>query len=597
MVRLGMYEDPHGLYLHRELEHNTLYFPKLCLDETPTVDMASHDLNRADGTDNPTPLNDDKLFAWEHLKAKQAFENFCWTRDEVDPDDDHEHGSDFGDDHGESRDRRSMATYRSYGTEHEDRDHRYEYDADHLAPEIDGEPLTWSVSEHTEQTHDYAGEMGTDTELESIGDDVSRSTEHQPPGIATRTPAVQPSTTSMRAASLSSPVSPASRPLPPSPILSSITAPPSPSPRIEQDAGLPSLSPVASLSRSPVPASSPKAIGLPSPRNKRNLHLPSGLPSTGLSSSDIVSVPSPDMASPTRLIRRHTAGKPSIDTTATSRLSVDLGGTLSRLGDDDWEQLETSASAIPSVPNAAPSAFFTRRFGTVLRRRPSATLGQSGLRRQTKNSDSSRESSSPTKRRQLLSVKSIENTKKAFKKAFPRLKRDSRPKDPPVSADALPRARDHRMASPTPSTPSATPSRPNLGRRSNTETASVSAPNTAHPSAGTSWFSTRRIGRSNKTSKAYSSSSSDSGTNLAVSTGQLSLGPGGVPRVELNHTAPVVWELDKGKTSPPPRPTTGAVHGSVDPSSPVDRSRAGALAPRPENKEHPEVKDLPSKSA
>ena len=508
--------------------------------------MREHDHNRIDGekANSRTALNDDQVYAWEHLKAKPAFDNFAWSRDEV------------------IQDNKSEGEHQS-------------------TEGGDGEPLNWSISEYTEQFSeppklDLPALPPTRPSAEHASE--PRPSSETGPSALNGDMALPP-----RPASVASP-SRAVKTIPEE--VTAATVPTTPTVEIPTDPLFSSLSPANSLSRTPLAASTPKAINdnVPSPRNKRDLILPLGPPGSGLSTSDIVSIPSPDPNSPTRLIRRHTPGQPSIDTVANARLSVDLHGTISRLGDDDWEQLE--ASSIPSLPNAAPSAFFTRGFNQVLRRRPS-TLVSSGLRRQTKNSDSSRESS-PTKHRPLFTVKSIENTKKAFRKAFPiRLKRDSKSKDkdhpamprvgnstPDRPATAGPAA---QSPSPTP-TPGPTPPRPSLAKRSQTDSRSVSASASAPPTAGGatgSWFSTtRKIGRSitraSKASKAYSSSSSDSGTNLAVSTGQLHLEPGGVPRVELTHTPPIVWELDKGKTS------GGLNKGQGQSSVEMDKGKAGA---------------------
>lgn len=526
MVRCAEYEDPHELTLYKNPELNTIYWPKLCLDMTPTVDMLDHD---GDGVNSPaglrTPLNDDNIYAFEQLKAKRQFEEFTWTHPEA-----------FEDETPRDEDEAVTGT------------------------EGDGEPLTWSISEYTEQLHEVAGKMPARTSADYASEpgesiDAAASTGEEP------------SAKSEEPEPVSSPIS-AHRQLPEESVCSpSLTAPPSPivTPP-EQENQVNPLSPIAPLSPATGPTSPPKAIQVPSPRNKRDLALPTGLPSTGLSSSDVVSIPSPDPHSPTRLIRRHTAAQPSIDSNANSRLSVDLHGTISRLGEDDWdwEQLDLSAAGgcIPSVSNAAPSAFFTRRFGQVLGRgrRPS-TLVTSGLRRQVKTSDSSRELSSPTKQRQLFTVKSIENTKNFVKKAFPkRLKRDSKTGGEKGRVPSTATSTGARSPSPT-----ATPPRPGMNPRSVT-TESVSAPNTATVSS--SWFSTRKLrpgSRAKKTSNAYSSSSSDSGTNLAVSTGQLTLGPGGVPRVELTHTPPVVWELDRDEKLKGVRPLSRGGDDGVAP--------------------------------
>lgn len=422
--------------------------------------MREHDhLRLNDGVATTrTALNDDSIFAWEHLKAKPAFDNFAWSRDEM-----------IQDDRSET-----------------------EVEVDVGSTEADGEPLNWSISEYTEHFSDAPR-----IDLPPLPPSRTSAEYASEPSVCGET--VPPSQDGEmppppRPASMSSP-SMAVKTIPEE--VTAATVPTTPSVDTHTDP-LSSLSPAISLSPTPLAASEPKTIDVPSSRNKREYILPLGLPGSGLSTSDIVSVPSPDPNSPTRLIRRHTPGQPSIDTISNARLSVDLHGTISRLGDDDWEQLE--ASAIPSLPNATPSAFFTRGFSQVLRRRPSI-LVSSGLRRQTKNSDSSRESS-PTKHRPLFNVKSIENTKKAFRKAFPiRLKRDSKTTDkdhPAMPRIAVPHP-DRSTLSPSPTaTPGPTPPRLGTMKRNHTESRTVSAPVSAPPTAGNtgSWFSTRKIARS-----------------------------------------------------------------------------------------------------
>ncbi|OCF46086.1 AGC protein kinase [Kwoniella heveanensis CBS 569] len=80
-VARGEYEDPHGLHLHPVAEYNTRYFPKLCLEEDPTVDMSTHDMRENDGFAR-TPLNDNQLYALEQAKYRPELESFTWSRDQ-----------------------------------------------------------------------------------------------------------------------------------------------------------------------------------------------------------------------------------------------------------------------------------------------------------------------------------------------------------------------------------------------------------------------------------------------------------------------------------------------------------------------------------
>ncbi|WVQ79370.1 hypothetical protein IAT38_001467 [Cryptococcus sp. DSM 104549] len=87
-VARGEYQDPHGLHLHPTAEYNTRYFPKLCLQESPSVDMSTHDLRDEPphpgaelGGGKRTPLNDNALYALEQAKYRKELEGFTWVRE------------------------------------------------------------------------------------------------------------------------------------------------------------------------------------------------------------------------------------------------------------------------------------------------------------------------------------------------------------------------------------------------------------------------------------------------------------------------------------------------------------------------------------
>ena len=212
---------------------------------------------------------------------------------------------------------------------------------------------------------------------------------------------------------------------------------------------LPPVSPVPSLRR-PEP-SSPVKIGARSPQTSPTLHLgllPQHLPSAGLSVSDMVSIPSsPGMGSPARIVLRRHPMLPPEDNAQGARLSVEMNGNISQLGDEDWEQLDADELLdVPSAPNGpvhgshSPSLFHLAR-NRVLRPKPNA-IKTSNLRRQAKVSDSTAESTStrasptkphPTYREQFPGggAAFVEGTRKAFEKLkFPKLK-----KSPPVRSD------------------------------------------------------------------------------------------------------------------------------------------------------------------
>jgi protein-serine/threonine kinase len=280
----------------------------------------------------------------------------------------------------------------------------------------------------------------------------------------------------------------------------------------------------------------------PRPGGPTRIH--SGLPASGLSSSDVivVSLPSPGIDGP-RLIRRHPQIT-SIDSIPASRLSIDLHGAITQLGEDDWEALEAEGSVreFPSAPNGngknvLPSSFFNR-----LKRRPSNIIS-SGLRRATNprsNGSSSRESS-PTKINAMFG-----GTKKVIGKlkAFPMLRsRRTSNQSAEVGGDGHP-------SSPTSQINGSTPRRPGPGRR--------------HTESG--WFE-RKISKG-KYGKERSLTPSSEGTSISaepsirkgknwesksVSEGNLFRksdtreGPGeigGPPRIELNEMgSPVDWAL------------------------------------------------------
>jgi len=599
MVISGGYSDPEPLTLHPVPEYNLHYFPRLCLQETPTVDMTEHDSTRPDFEDadpnRRTPLNDELTYAMECRAAREVFRNFEWSRDQAETWEDDVVGYQVTS--SDEDDQEAVA----------DQDQREgENEEDEM---IDGHTLNWSVSEAAEQLEGVLGiEESEMPVLPGLGAQdfdsergVTRPTSEGSiaPDLDPRSPApvidvaqgsgflaLEPPNENPSTEDLSQTV-------------------PEPSPAIEITS--PPASPTTSLSLEPASSTAPQADRVPSPRlpskskskSKFKLRLPSGLPASGLSSSEIVSIPSPDPNSPTRLVRRHPPGfghvsKPSIDTISTihqlgnHRLSVDLHGTISDLGDEDWEKLETDHdighgqgySTIPSLSNTAPVAFFTRGFGT-LRRRPSAintntnnNTGGGGGFRKHKNSESSNSqsgdgdgsNSSPTKsnrnrnrHRPIFNVKSIENTKKAFKtlKAFPRM--ISRSKDLPIAGPGATPGLAHSSVQ----TKSTVPSRVTTPTSPAQTVNGQSVPNT---STG-SWFTTRRIGLSKSFAKPIRST-----TPSSASTGSSSIGAYAndtvriansatktktqsksknekesqnqdVPRVELTHSPPVDWDL------------------------------------------------------
>lgn len=356
-VRRGDYDDPYDLQLDPVTEYNLYYFPKLCLDEEPSVDMSNHDEEYGKGDrGGKTPLTDNVTYMLEQAKYKKELDSFAWSRDEWP-------------DYQEQLEREAVI------------------DSARTSVETDRQesvdPKSDKASEETRGVPDIPLPPLPETPLAS-------------PIVAALVPLP----------------SPCSFDDPPSPPVGSIPL----RPHLLNGLGKAG----ASSSPRPIPLSPSKSnIKNDKPRD---MTLPTGLPASGLSVSDIMSIPSPGLNSPGRLVRRHKA-LPSIDTIPASRLSVDLGGTITHL-DDDWEQIDSEG--IESTPNGYVGGSFLNR---VLKRRPS-TLHSSGLRRQAKHSDVS--DSSPTK---FSPTKKNANpiwggtTKKALEKikAFPSLRKPSNP--------------------------------------------------------------------------------------------------------------------------------------------------------------------------
>lgn len=302
----------------------------------------------------------------------------------------------------------------------------------------------------------------------------------------------------------------------------------SPSPPAHFD--VPVAAPPISTTGKPIPIPT-----LPS-RPKPDFHLtrlPSGLPASGLSVSDVVSIPSPGLDGP-RLIRRH-PGIPSVESVPMARLSIDLHGTITQLGEDDWEALEAEKD-LPSAPNGygpgvPPSSFFNR-----LRRRPS-TIITSGLRRQTqaRSSSSSSRDSSPTKSVVRATTRKALGKLKAFPNLRSRRNSDNVPDMGPKQEEAVP-------------TDNSPVSRKTVSPR-------VSRPSSYRRDTESGWFE-RKLSRgksmidtaSGGSSRSLTQSSQGStnalkdGEGIWGSKSECLVGDGSSPpRVELKETGPVLW--------------------------------------------------------
>jgi hypothetical protein len=105
--------------------------------------MSAHDSERPELEDSDpmrkTPLNDPLTYAMEHRRAREAFKDFEWSRDD-----------DVDWQHGESRE--GYHSPEGEGHEEESRSEEEGDDEGHTETDgIDGMTLDWSVSEAAEQ--------------------------------------------------------------------------------------------------------------------------------------------------------------------------------------------------------------------------------------------------------------------------------------------------------------------------------------------------------------------------------------------------------------------------------------------------------------
>ncbi|WWD04309.1 hypothetical protein V865_002378 [Kwoniella europaea PYCC6329] len=462
-VQKGEYQDPHGLKLHPIAEYNTHYFPKLCLEEDPSVDMSTHEF-RGEDDFKKTPLNDNALYALEQAKYRYELEGFAWTRDEngYETVEESEMEYSIAEEEGKKQDEHQIVDE----TEKRDAIELTEGDISPGAVETEG----FGSNSAPDMGEDFKEERYKDEEDVTIqpisdlghasvpappiaategiprgtsllGSPASAYSSHLPGVASPASPSLATSSTSSediavemlktfdsvepQAGTSSTEDSPGPAPSRPS-LDKALAAKPglntSPPPRSSVDKLAPPQSPVSpqlsthSIQSHPVPIPlRPKPVRQLSEEINHNLNLPQGLPSSGLSVSDIVTVPSPHPGSPTRIVRRHPQ-LPSVDTIPIARLSVELHGVRTYIDDEEWEEL-----SIPEGPNAsAPNGNSNNinhsflGLGRVLKRRPSTLLGNntsnhgggggSGLKRQIKQSDTSSShqgSTSPTKSIQL----------------------------------------------------------------------------------------------------------------------------------------------------------------------------------------------------
>ncbi|WWC65706.1 uncharacterized protein I303_108327 [Kwoniella dejecticola CBS 10117] len=426
-VQAGGYVDPYDLDLHPVAEYNTVYFPQLCLEEDPSVDMSSHDVRDSKYGYQRTPLNDNALYALEQAKYRYELEKFAWSReldgyetveesemersiDDQEEEDEEEEGS-LMDGVTESSTMPVTDAERSLherkisaeGEMYEPTQQRYQDEED--------EYITTNISDPVTASADIHGTAATPStkrqpNLPDIGSPESVYTDEAPRSpVGSPTPSapaehVKASTVSAKTreddAALSTGhgvTAPAKHPIELNPAKEEVAELSTPPILLEKTTqpvqkGLPNA-PTSPVSPT-LSTHSPKAHPVPIPLRPKpvrqiseeagiNLNLPTGLPSSGLSVSDMVSVPSPHPGSPTRILRRHRQ-LPSVDTIPIARLSVELHGVRTHIDDEDWEELildDPNASAPNGHGHGGGLNHSFLGLGRVLKRRPSNLITSS----------------------------------------------------------------------------------------------------------------------------------------------------------------------------------------------------------------------------
>lgn len=529
-VQRGEYQDPHGLHIHPTAEYNTRYFPKLCLQEHPSVDMSTHDLRDYEvSSGKSTPMNDNALYKLELARYRKELDAFNWSRDwetvsvgERESEMGSEVGSDFieepvVDQGAETQGEADRLIEGAADYEEDTFDQNLipatseglsvpvdcpdpsESRSLHVPPTISPEntpvaptlSLPSTTSEFDAATFSPAATFGlrpSATEglvnsilaaqpkgnhedrgnevktpfmelalkqLESLGIEITIATKNNTPMVkdaevmseeVTNAQARQlddlstdmesangiqdgsngmdntdKSLSSSRSLSFHAPSNEELIPL--------VPAPPAPTSFIP-----PPISAQPGSILNPLPS---QAMANPHPLPTTvydSLDLPTDLPMSGLSVSDVISVPSLSVShAPPRLVRRHSRRNSEIPIPL-ARLSVELHGTITRLEDEEWEELASNKGGIPTAPNGGRATPYFFRSFTGLRHKPSTLVSSSLRRHYGPGSDisSNGSSASPTKsnRRDIKKWKlfggrkSIENTKRALEglKAFPPLK-------------------------------------------------------------------------------------------------------------------------------------------------------------------------------
>ncbi|KJE04940.1 AGC protein kinase, partial [Cryptococcus gattii NT-10] len=494
-VQRGEYQDPHGLHIHPTAEYNTRYFPKLCLQEHPSVDMSTHDLRDYEvSSGKSTPMNDNALYKLELARYRKELDAFNWSRDwetvsvgERESEMGSEVGSDFieepvVDQGAETQGEADRLIEGAADYEEDTFDQNLipatseglsvpvdcpdpsESRSLHVPPTISPEntpvaptlSLPSTTSEFDAATFSPAATFGlrpSATEglvnsilaaqpkgnhedrgnevktpfmelalkqLESLGIEITIATKNNTPMVkdaevmseeVTNAQARQlddlstdmesangiqdgsngmdntdKSLSSSRSLSFHAPSNEELIPL--------VPAPPAPTSFIP-----PPISAQPGSILNPLPS---QAMANPHPLPTTvydSLDLPTDLPMSGLSVSDVISVPSLSVShAPPRLVRRHSRRNSEIPIPL-ARLSVELHGTITRLEDEEWEELASNKGGIPTAPNGGRATPYFFRSFTGLRHKPSTLVSSSLRRHYGPGSDisSNGSSASPTK--------------------------------------------------------------------------------------------------------------------------------------------------------------------------------------------------------
>lgn len=435
-IKSGDYVDPFGLKLSTTAEYNTRYFPRLCLEEEPSVDMSTH--NTVPETAGRNALNDQATYLQQREQFRNELERFNWVNPHVFTswsDDASDSETSAGEQAAEE-----VLTDALLGTERladhitsltldlpDDAESAITLDSDRdvgLCPSFQSTAEVPAEEALDSKSQAHISSVKVEEKVAVVSDEplvvtptlgtVALDNMVSPSPLSTRHHAQENGVISDQEVVASS--CPSESPRTPSlasPNVMSIALP---------------ISPVETFSES---GSEQAADGLchrgsPTPipvqdTSSLELRLPTGLPASGLSVSDFISVPS--LGTEQMRIKRRNQHLASPDTIPASRLSVELNGTITQLGEDDWDALSMEGE-IPSAPNGSDGngngSFLNR-----LRRRPS-TIITSGLKRQIKTSDGDDETSrepSPTKG--LTTPRLLaRSTKRALGKfkVFPRLR-------------------------------------------------------------------------------------------------------------------------------------------------------------------------------